>query len=342
MLIGTSILFISGIIICAFSIYFKKHIFKIYEGYSAVQKIHEGFVPPVGGLIISILFYFGCYLLIETSIIFKSNIFFGSIIILLIGLAEDFSGKVSPLVRFVFIFLASFFYVYNKSNLPTIEIGIFQLIFINFPIIEVIFFSIGLTAVSNGMNMIDGMNGLAALTSISIIGALFSILTVTNNLQIIGNEIFILGIGLIVFLLFNFPFGKIFLGDSGAYWIGWLLGVFVIEVYTNTSLNTWGAVLILFYPLFEVIFSFVRKIIQKKSPFKPDINHLHIKLYFFLIGNMKRSIKFNSFVSVCLMPFWAIPSLLIIWSNYYAHLTILFICLMISLYLYYYFTIPSK
>ena len=210
------------------------------------------------------------------------------------------------------------------------------------PFAEEIFYAIGLTAVSNGMNMIDGVNGLAGMTALSIIMAILSILALYGGIEIYLAEFSFLIIVLIIFLFFNFPYGKIFLGDSGAYWIGWILGVWIIEIYSKFPLNTWGAILIIFYPLYEVVFSFTRKILSGKSPFQPDTNHLHIKLYFFLKANTERSIKFNSFVTVCLMPFWIIPSLMIVWTYFFSHLTIAFILIMIFVYNFYYQTIPNK
>jgi UDP-N-acetylmuramyl pentapeptide phosphotransferase/UDP-N-acetylglucosamine-1-phosphate transferase len=321
-------------------LYFKSFFFNIFNNYNAIQKIHDGYVPPLGGVIIFSNFFLGLFL-IDSNFYNNTKILLGSILIIGIGIIEDFSGKVSPTIRFLIILIASIIYTYGDTNLPYIEIPILNWLLTNLPFFGIVFFSLGLTTVSNGINMIDGVNGLAGLTSLSILIAIFSVLILNDKLDFYLNEIVFLSLGICIFLIFNFPFGKIFLGDAGAYWIGWILGILVIEVYANVSTNTWGAALILFYPVFEVLFSFVRKIIKKKSPFHPDIEHLHIKLYFFLKGNVKRSIKFNSFVSVCLMPFWCIPCILIVWADFYSHLTILFLFLMILIYLYYYFTIPS-
>jgi len=147
---------------------------------------------------------------------------------------------------------------------------------------------------------------------------------------------------LIIFLFFNFPFGKIFLGDAGAYWIGWILGVMVIYLYSNNDLNTWGAILIIFYPLFEVIFSTLRKFIQNKNPLLPDEQHLHLKLYYTIKGPSERSQQFNSFTTLCLMPLWFLPSLMIIWTYFYSHLSFIAIGVMSLIYIYFYLVIPEK
>ena len=330
---------ISLILIC---LSYKEKLFKLYSQYNAIQKIHLGYVPPVGGVIIFLAFYIGIFTFSESFFNNQLHIFIGSTLIIIIGLMEDFSGKIKPIYRFITIFIASLIFVFYQDNLPKIEVPLLEDILNNLPFAEELFFAIGLTMVANGMNMIDGVNGLAGFTALFIIVAITSQLSLYEGIQEYFAEILFLVFPLVIFLIFNFPFGKIFLGDSGAYWIGWLLGSWIIDIYSNYPLNTWGALLILFYPIYEVIFSFTRKIFSGKSPFLPDTNHLHIKLYFFLKGENHKSIKFNSFVTICLMPFWVAPSLMIVWIYFFSHLTILFLIFMILIYTYYFLSIPDK
>ena len=188
--------------------------------------------------------------------------------------------------------------------------------------------------------MIDGMNGLCSFTAISICLSISSFIyfyDLAMDIQIVFSLILLLS----VFLLFNFPFGKIFLGDAGAYWIGWILGSITIHIFTNDKLNSWSAVLILFYPTMEVIFSTIRKIISRINPFYPDINHLHIKLYFLLKGPFERRPEFNSFTTLCLMPFWIGPPLTIIWIQMNSNFSYIFLLFFSFTYILYYKAIPS-
>ena len=90
-------------------------------------------------------------------------------------------------------------------------------------------------------------------------------------------------ITLFIFLLFNFPKAKIFLGDSGAYLFGSLTALNVIKMNNlNENISSFFFCILLFYLFFEVFFSFFRKIMQKKNPLKPDRLHLHMVLYNFL------------------------------------------------------------
>jgi len=337
-----AILFLSSI--CCVSIIFsKKRLSKYGLNYLTSQKIHSDYTPPYGGLVIFFLFF--SFILIKNpeSIFINFEIIFPAILILIIGAFEDTFNNVKPMLRLLIIFVSSLIFVYNfRGNLPTLDIIFLDKLFKEYVYLEIIFYSIGLTALSNGFNMIDGMNGLAGFTALSILLGLSSILFLINNFFTYEVEILVLAFALIGFLILNFPFGKIFLGDAGAYCLGWILGVFVIVIFSNNEINTWGAVLILFYPLMEVIFSTIRKFLQKKNPMYPDIEHLHLKLYFTLKGPIERSKEFNSFTTLTLMPLWFTPSVMIIWTNFYSHLAILSLIVMTTIYLYYYLVVPSK
>ena len=85
---------------------------------------------------------------------------------------------------------------------------------------------------------------------------------------------------LLSFFLFNFPSAKIFLGDSGAYLFGALISLnTIITNNINPNVSSFFFCTLLFYLFFEVFFSFLRKVAQKKSPIHPDNNHLHMLIY---------------------------------------------------------------
>lgn len=324
-------------------IFNKNTLQKLSREYQTVQKIHEDFVPPFGGLIIFISFYFYLFFFYQKNNFFTNyHVLIPSILIITISSIEDFYGNVKPIIRFVIIFLSSLIFCSINTELPIIDLWKIGDLINNNDLFRILFFSICLTGLSNGMNMVDGMNGLSGLTSLNILVATIALIFLfdVDNIDI---QIFLILAGLlIIFLFFNFPFGKIFLGDAGAYWLGWLFGATIIELFVNPKLNTWAAALILFYPSMEVIFSTFRKLLSKKNPLLPDINHLHLKLYFILKGPTKRNSKFNSFTTLCLMPFWICPVLTIAWVQYQSELAKFFLILFIFLYLFYYFLIPQN
>tara|TARA_B110000438_G_C15448913_1_gene493747 strand:- start:200 stop:664 length:465 start_codon:yes stop_codon:yes gene_type:complete len=98
-----------------------------------------------------------------------------------------------------------------------------------------------------------------------------------------------------MFLIFNFPKAKIFLGDSGSYLIGTFIALCTIETsIANPEISPFYFCILLFYLFFEVFFSFFRKIfVQKRSPVKPDDKHLHMLIYKMILKKNKNKLKSN-------------------------------------------------
>jgi UDP-N-acetylmuramyl pentapeptide phosphotransferase/UDP-N-acetylglucosamine-1-phosphate transferase len=90
------------------------------------------------------------------------------------------------------------------------------------------------------------------------------------------------------FLIWNYPVGLIFLGDGGAYFIGFMLGELALMlVMRNPEVSTWYAALLLIYPAFETIFSAYRRMfVRGKSPAVPDGIHLHSLIFRRLSGGL--------------------------------------------------------
>ena len=325
------------------TIIFKNKLERFSSNYNTIQKIHTDYVPPFGGMIIFISFYLYTYIFFDSASFFNNfSVLIPSIVIITIGLLEDIFNNIKHWFRLIIIFLSSLLYCFYNSELPSVEFWIIgDLINSNF-IIQILFFSICLTALSNGFNMLDGMNGLTGFTSLCIGISIFSLIEIYNFNFFEKEILLVLLILILQFLFFNFPFGKIFLGDSGAYWLGWINGIMILEIFRSNFLNSWCAVLILFYPSMEVIFSTMRKLTSGTNPFLPDINHLHLKLYYLLKGPIRRSSRFNSFTTVCLMPFWFSPPFLFTTIQFKIEFAYLWLTLFVVLYLLFYYLIPKK
>ena len=103
-----------------------------------------------------------------------------------------------------------------------------------------------------------------------------------------------------MFLIFNFPIAKIFLGDGGSYLLGAFIAISVIKTsIAIPMISPFYFCILLFYLFFEVFFSFCRKLIKEKSsPIHPDRKHLHMLLYKILIRKNNDKLKSNYLVSV--------------------------------------------
>ena len=299
-----------------------------------VQNIHIGEISRLGGLVIfSIFFLFYFFYLKE----FKFFCLI-SLLPLLPAIIEDFNFDINPYLRLLCILIGSFLAVFTLDQLPKFEF-LFSDLFNNY-IFQLFFFTIALSTVTNGQNIIDGTNGLSALTSLSIFTSILYIGLLMSDVLLINSSIFIITL-LISFLTFNYPFGKLFLGDCGSYFLGFFAGYLIIYLFGKyPDLPTWSALVVLYYPCMEVIFSYFRKIVSNRSPFKPDNLHLHLKVYYLLSHNRKRTKLYNSLVAVFLSILWLSPLAIISFSIKNPTMSILSLIFLIFSYVFLYFAIP--
>jgi len=240
------------------------------------QAFHKSAIGRTGGLagVISLNIFFIIYYLIFSKILFEY--LFLCNLMFLIGFLDDLKIKISPSKRLalmiIFLFALIYFIPIKILNIDIQYINIF----LNNEIFSSFFVLLCFLFIINGANLIDGFNGLLSVNLIIINSVLIYINLNNDNTEF---SVFIIGqiIILLSFLLFNFPKAKIFLGDSGAYLLGSLAALNVITTNNlNPNYSSFFFCILLFYLFFEVFFSFIRKIIQKKSPIHPDSKHLHM------------------------------------------------------------------
>ena len=302
-----------------------------------IQDIHIGSVPRLGGLVIFLCSAFFFYFeFLEYRILLAFSLF-----VLIPSLLEDLGLSINPLIRLLMIVLGCFLLINQFDQLPQFEFGYLNVIFNN-SIFQIIFFTLAMATVINGQNIIDGTNGLSALTSMSIFASLWYLGSLVNDQELMLIS-FVIMMLLISFLIFNYPFGKIFLGDMGSYFLGLLASYLVIQTFANyPELPTWSAVIILFYPTLEVIFSYIRKLMSRQSPLKPDHLHLHLKIFYLLSNNNPKRRLYNALVAPFLSIIWLTPLTLLPLSTNLPHLSLLVLLILICIYLFFYFSIPSS
>lgn len=315
---------------------------KLSVKYEGVQKIHKGVIPRVGGLLV----FFSLFLLTLLSTDNNQNLYLLSIVICLLPLViissvEDFFHNIRPIFRLISIFFSALLLItYTDIALPNLELPIIKLLF-QFEYIKYLFFILCLASLANGMNIIDGANGLLGFTTICQIFSIIFLASTVNDISVL-NLCYVFLIPLIIFMLFNYPFGSIFAGDTGAYFFGFFIGFIIILFFgKHPTISSWNAVLILFYPIFEVIFSFFRKIYFKKSPFKPDPNHLHLKLFFYLEQKFKSKTIANNTTTMVLSFLWALPVLMLPFVYQNTYIIFFAISFLIVLYISFYLCIPK-
>ena len=273
------------------------------------QAFHEIPVTRSGGIatIISLSIFFYIYYLLYSEVLY--NYIFISYSVFIVGFLDDLRINIKPLSRLIIMIFLLFTCIFILP-IKIMNIDIPLLIpLMSSHIFSSIFVLLCFLFVINGANLIDGFNGLLTINLITINIVLAYINISSGNLEfsiLIISQIIIL----LSFLLFNFPSAKIFLGDSGAYTMGALVGLnTIITNNLNPTISSFFFCTLLFYLFFEVFFSFLRKLLQKKSPIYPDDKHLHMLCFYKIAsrygknkGNYLNSIIINIFYIVLVTP----------------------------------------
>jgi UDP-N-acetylmuramyl pentapeptide phosphotransferase/UDP-N-acetylglucosamine-1-phosphate transferase len=251
---------------------------------SGPQKFHTKPVPRIGGislfigLVIAALFIDQILKLDKSLPLLKLCIC--ALPTFLIGLIEDLTKKVSIKVRFVFSSASAFLGLYFL-NILIIKVqipGIDSLLDIT--VVAIIFTVFAVVGLINAYNIIDGFNGLASMVAVISLFAIGYVALKVNDLAVAYFCLIMIG-AISGFFVWNYPRGLIFLGDCGAYLIGYLVvSLSILLVARNSSVSPWFALLVNAYPFFETIFTIWRRKIHKgKSPYLPDGAHFHSLIY---------------------------------------------------------------
>ena len=309
--IFTLIVFFIFLIVSKYSYKFKSGII-LDKDFSKPQAFHQSAISRSGGIagIMSLNIFFIINYLIYSN--FLLDYFFISNLMFLVGFLDDVKFNISPSKRLVLMILFLIILIhFIPIKISNIDVPVLSS-FLENDIFATLFLLLCFLFVVNGANLIDGFNGLLAINLI-IINIILTFINVQNtNIDL---SFFITGqiIILLSFLLFNFPNAKIFLGDSGSYLFGSLTALNTIMTNNlNPNYSSFFFCILLFYIFFEVFFSFIRKVCQKKSPVYPDNKHLHM-LIFEKFSNKFGSDKGNYLTSVVINTAYfvlVVPSLL--------------------------------
>jgi UDP-GlcNAc:undecaprenyl-phosphate GlcNAc-1-phosphate transferase len=283
--------------------------------YHGKQRVHEGEVPRLGGVIIYLFLVIFSFILSNSLFAKELQIILLCLVsMIIITVKEDLTHNVDYKVRFIGLALsAALIITFSVTSLPVVDHIIVITDLFHNPIFSFAFFTLCLIALANGCNFIDGMNGLLGFY---LLGALMCCMQLSYFVQDTyqGKPILLYALLTILFLLVNYPWGKLFMGDAGAYLMALLIGVWVIDFFgTYESVSSWNAGLIFFYPMAEVIYSAIRKLSQKKSPFQPDREHLHLKVFDMLNTAINKPRLANNLTTVFLAIFWLGPPLVLPW-----------------------------
>ena len=232
----------------------------------------------IGGIFLIIFLFYEYVILNQNNYLF---LFLFSIF--LMGFLSDTKKLNNVSSRFFLqVIMIIFFVSFIGIEIKNTRIEYFDIIISN-KVVNIIFVSFCLMVLVNGGNFIDGLNGL--LLKYFLIVYLFILFNFEDNSYLDKNFLLNLSIVLLIILLFNL-FGFLYMGDSGAYLLSLLSGVYLINFsYNNDYISPFFIILLLWYPCFELLFSMIRRFKNKSKTYKPDSNHLHQFIYDFIKKN---------------------------------------------------------
>lgn len=245
------------------------------------QTLHKKSVSRLGGIgiMLSMIIVFNFY---DSG--FLKNFDGSAIAICLIagfvGFLDDIGIKIAPMKRLLLLSVAPvlMFFLLNL-RIDSLEISILDSL-LKFEYFALIFLVCAMVGMINAFNIIDGVNGLLSCYMLTLIFILtffnqispeksFYLASYTSLLAVLFGSVS-------GFIILNVPFGKIFLGDSGAYFLGAIVCYSLVHHQSINNFSPWHVMLLLSYPFCELMFSIFRRLVfEKRSIFSADNKHLH-------------------------------------------------------------------
>lgn len=244
------------------------------------RRVHKKPIPLIGGLaifygfVISVL----CFAVIDRQVM---GLLLGSVIIVTVGVIDDMRD-LSAKLKLLFQIIAAAIVIYFGVEIEYVANPFakwFGPQYINLGLWSIPITMIWIIGVTNAVNLIDGLDGLACGVSTIASVALLSMTLLSQNLNaaIITAALAGAGFG---FLPYNFNPAKIFMGDTGSTFLGFVLACIsiqgIMKMYAIISIAV--PVLILGLPIFDTLFAIMRRIAKKKPIMAPDRGHLHHRL----------------------------------------------------------------
>lgn len=278
--------FLLAFLITPFVIKLSKTIGAIDKPGEESRKIHKRIMPRAGGLAIYGAFIVVSLILLPTLSRGLVGLFCAGTMVLLLGLVDDIY-RLSPWVKLLFqiiialIAAVGFDITIEAITNPLggvialdgwqVALDVFGrgLVINVWAVLFSVFWLVGMT---NTVNFLDGLDGLA--TGVSAIAALIIFILsigVNVNQPTTALASIILAGSCLGYLKFNFFPAKIFNGDSGAYFLGMTLGI--LAIFSGGKLAT--ALLVLGLPILDAVWAIMRRLLKGRSPFKADRGHLH-------------------------------------------------------------------
>ena len=252
---------------------------RLLQSQRGIQNNHAIPTPRIGGIGIVVGLLMGALICSASAAAHSRSIVLLMLVVtpaFLGGLLEDLTGRVSPAKRMAFTMVSAALGIWLMGTVVTrVDIPMLDAL-LHWTPVAILFTLFAISGVTNAINIIDGVNGLASgfvLLSTLMIAWVAS--------QVGDSHVVCLALGVagatLGFVGWNWPKAKLFLGDGGAYLLGIILAELSLLLVTrNPSVSPWLPVLLLAYPIYETVYSiYRRRWVSKCAISAPDVAHLH-------------------------------------------------------------------
>ena len=294
---------------------------------------HQVFVgkisaPLIGGVIIFFLIFVFNFNNLDLFFVYIFSIF-------IIGLLSDLKKLNSPALRFMLqIFTILLAVYFSNIIIVNTRLNFLDQLLDNY-YFAIIFTSFCILIIVNGTNFIDGVNSLVIGYYITI--CLSLLFLEQKGFTLLFNYPLQLIITFLIILFFFNLFNKLYLGDAGAYLLGFLFSIELINFYLqNITISPFFIILLLWYPAFENLFSILRKMNLKRSPINPDTNHLHQLVYAYLVKKNFTQLSANNITGIAINAYNAFVVIISLMNPSYTILQIILIIVNLLVYTFLY------
>lgn len=287
----------------------------------AIQAMHTRATPRLGGIAILATFAVGIFVYAPAALGPLPAMLVVSLIpVLIAGLLEDIGRLVSPKGRLLAAAISSLLAITTmgmwvaRTNIPGLDL------ILAVPALAICLTVFWGAAVCHAMNLVDGLNGLAAGIALTMTLALSYIAAQSGDAALAQMMVLLLP-AIAGFLVFNWPLGRIFLGDAGAYGLGHILVWFgVLLAWRSPDVSGTAIALVYFWPIADTLCAVLRRLLAGKPVGQPDKQHVHQLVLRAIealwLGRRRRDIA-NPVATVLMLPVIALPPAMaaLTWNN---------------------------
>jgi len=238
------------------------------------RKVHVRIMPRLGGLAIYIAFLIG-YFMLQPSSPYATHILVGGFVIILTGALDD-RLQLNARLKLMGQIIATVVVLNGGIRIEFINLPFDQQLYLGWWSVPITF--LWVVGITNAVNLIDGLDGLAAGVSSIVLLTIICLAVIQGNVYVTIVAILLL-MSTLGFLVHNFYPAKIFMGDTGALFLGYMLSVLSLLGFKNVTLFSLAVpVILLGIPISDTLFAIIRRLLSGQPPFAPDKAHLHHRL----------------------------------------------------------------